>query len=106
MMDIGTEWIDEKQGWTDPVKNATFAQRAAVYALSLGLNLAEVETDFTEVLAIASAPLLAKSIKRIVQAYGKGFSFRRGTVRRVSPTVSAPLGKTRTTSSVPRLVSF
>ena len=109
LVDLLTEWIDQKQGWTDPIRNSTFAQRAVVYALSLGLNLADVETDLTEVLANASAPLLAKSIKNIIQTYTKSFhrpratsSVSRGIIRRVTST---PRSSTAP-QTLPGLVSF
>ena len=106
-VDVATEYIDEKQGFTEPLKNVTDIQRLLVFGGSAVLNLFDVETKYSEILYVASAPLAIKTIKKAVETFTAGYRrFKRPPVRRTAssagfkPVVSKPLGARTSTISL------
>jgi len=98
VLDLGTEYLDEKQGYTKSFQNVTDWARVAYTVGGYAANSMKlVDDDISEPMVLAGLPLLEKSVYGAVKEYVlKGKSQGRMGLRLKTPgTPQTPTGNIR-----------
>lgn len=104
LLDLGLKFLDEKQGWKEPLKNSTDIVRLVALGTSFVLNHIDAETEVTEAMFYASLPLAIETLYRVVKSYApKMFSKRTYTYE--VPVISYTPSTTSTSETTPSQVS-